>query len=1257
MSSTKPDSLRILFDLQACQTPGSAHRGVGRYSSSLFETVASLADQREVFALTSNDLPHSYEPQKINPARVIAASALPDWHSKRAYEGGDQDTLDGIMLAALCQDIKPDVIHISHPFEGFGDRVGVFDPAQRVEGQIVSATLYDLIPLLFQEHYFQNQQFRRWYYARVAWLRKADLLLAISESSRQDAIRLLGIEPWRIVTIHGGIADHFVPPVDRQQARNRLLQRFSLREKMVLYTGGDDHRKNIKGAIRAFAKLKADLRKNTLLVIVCTMQPERKQIYLDVARDHGLAKDDILITGFVEEQDLIDFYGVCDLFLFPSLYEGLGLPVLEAMACGAPVMGGNNSSIRELIVREDALFDAADDYDIAEHIRQVLTDKDFAADLRKYGQQRAAEFSWQQTAELALAAFDEALSRARYSGVESVQSGWLPRKRLAILSPLPPCQSGIADYNAQFLPFLARHFEIDLFVEGYVVSDEILSSQFRIFDSKDFAQVAASYDSILYEFGNSEFHAHMLPLLEKFPGVVGLHDAYLSGLFGYLDFHMGDTGSYAKEMLAAHGPQARRYFAPSEVCIDPIGGTMVELPCTKRVLDRALGVISHSVFNLDMARAHYPQGWLAPYRIIPQMVVLPNQTTDKERQAIREEFGFQPDDFLVVTFGHVAWTKWGDRLLDAFLNSLLRDQPKAHLLFVGALADDDFGQRLSKTIRKAGLGRRIQITGYQTTEDYNRYLQIADLALQLRTKSRGGTPKGVLDCLAYGVPVIVNNDASYTDYPDDVVIKLDPEPEIAAITEKLESLYAHPDQRTAYAKRGRQYVAEIHDPTQSAAAYAAALHEFSARERAGKDEQRADTLAPLIAGTAAPAAAAKEAAEWLNSRERPAWVRRRLYIDVSHIVQTDHETGIPRVVKEIVRALYTSQFAGFEPIAVELKEGDLYAAQDWLEAKGLLAPSELPCGSGSQIEFQRGDLLLMLDSSWARYSEFQPVFDRARQAHVPVITTVYDLLPITLPPEYVVEGGREWFEGWFCEAVDSSDGLLCISKAVASDVVAYVEEHCPKKESLKVGYWHLGANFDQSGSEGGIATHISDVKESPYLLVVGTIEPRKSHALIVETMERLWAQGVALNLCIAGKEGWLVDELMARIRSHPERGKQLFFYESPNDSEIAALYRDAAGLIFLSAGEGFGLPLVEAAHYGIPIICSDIPVFREIAGEYATYVTLDGPESVSKEILKWWELRELGKLPDTKNIPRLTWDESAEQLLEVVFEENWFWRK
>jgi len=1246
--------MRLLIDLQAGQTSGSAHRGVGRYSTALVNAVAAACAPRDLRVLTSKLLPHESVGVHVSKNRFIALPSLPDWQVKRDFSGGDRDTLDSIAYTSVIQRWKPDVVHVSHVFEGLGDRVPLPDPNSRAPGQVFSATLYDLIPLVFQDHYFKLPGLKAWYYARMKWIRQADLLLAISESTRQDAINLLGLEPWRVVTIHGGVGEQFQPPVDPKASLRQLKSRYGVRDQFVLYTGGDDFRKNVEGAIEGFAAVAPKLRANRQLVIVCSMPDERKRHFLNAALSHGLKEDQILITGFVPESDLVSFYGACELFLFPSLYEGLGLPILEAMACGAPAIGGDNSSIREIISREDALFDAKSATSIAECITRVLADPAHATDLRRQGLSRVRDFTWSSTGSRAIAAFDEALLRARTEGTRIAVHGWLSRKRLAVLSPLPPLRTGIADYTAGFLPHLARHFDIDLYVDGYVVESDELNASFRIFDTADFERAASSYDAILYEFGNSEFHVNMLRLIERFPGVVGLHDGYLSGLYRYVAMIHHQPSEYHAAMLTAHGPRARRILAPAFGNPDPDEAAMIELPCTKAVIDMATGLISHSPFNLALARENFPQGWCAPYRTIPQVVACPPATSPTHRAKVRAKLGFNERDFVVVSFGHVAWTKWGDRMLQAFLVSDLRDVDSVHLVFAGELSKDEFGASLQRAVDAARLKKRIRVTGYLTDDGYQEYLQIADLAVQLRTKSRGGTPKGVLDCLAHSVPVIVNNDASYVDYPPSVVIKLSASPTIEEIADVLQRAHRDSAWLASYAQAGLQYVSSHHSPSACAAEYAAAIEEFTSRQRLASSSYWIDAMAPRLAACPDVEAAIACGAQWLDNRPVPRFERRRIFVDVSHIAQSDHQTGVPRVVRETVRNLYGSSRGGLEPIAVELVDGKLQVANSWLTTQGLRLPQE-SSDDDQAVEFQAGDVLLMLDSSWARYTEFYPAFEGARAAGATIITAIYDLLPLTLPPGNIVDGGAEWFGRWLKSAVESSDGLVCISRAVADELAGHIERNDLGHAGLKVGFWHLGADFAPVSQESECSSEVADLASHRYLLMIGTIEPRKSHALALNACEEMWNRNIDLHLVIAGKKGWLVDQLMETLRAHPQRGKRLHLLESPTDHDIEALYRHASGLLFISKGEGFGLPLVEAANHGVPIICSDLPVFREIAGDVATYVRMQDATVLAEELTSWLRRFEGKRLPDTRSMQRLTWAQSTEKLLEIIVDDTWVW--
>jgi glycosyltransferase involved in cell wall biosynthesis len=1255
-------SIRLLVDLQACQTAGSAKRGVGRYSQALFEAMAAAAQPRQLFGLLGAQ--HSTVPElnKFPRSRLLWSKPLPDFKTGRFYLGGEQDSIDSCLYNSVSSAISPDIIHVSHVFEGFGERVAVPRVLDRPPGQVISATLYDLIPLRFPDHYFRSPEFKRWYHNRLSFYHQADLLLAISEASRRDAIELLGLAPEKIVTILGGVSKHFRPVADRSARKAELLKQYGLaRPGIILYAGGDDHRKNLKGAIEAFAQIPEDLRKKNQLVVICAMEAQRQEYFRSIAQKIGLLTEDVHFVGFVSEEDLVGFYSVCDVFFFPSLYEGLGFPVIEAMACGAPVLCGNNSSLVELVDRQDAQFDSSVPQSIAQKLTAALADTGFAEDLRRYGRERARNFDWDVVARRALDAFDDALARKRTSLVAAAFSSVLPKTRMAMLTPLPPCKSGIADYNAQFLPYLSEHFDIDLFVDGYACSEISINSAFRIFDAQDFRKTAAAYDVILYEFGNSEYHNYMLQLLEEFPGVVGLHDAYLSGMIGHVSGLFGKRGRehpewrrFPQEMLYSHGSGARRHFAPVQANPDAIGAAMIDLPCTKRVIDQAIGVISHSRFNLQLAHQLYPQGWLAPYRIIPQMIRAHSLGNPIENKAFRTAKGFGEDDFIITTFGHIAWNKCGDRLLKAFVRPELAGDRRVHLVFAGELAKDSFGLSLENSIQKSGLRDRIRITEYLSEEDYKSYLRISDVAVQLRMKSRGGTPRGVLDCMSNGLPVVLNNEASYEDYPDDVVVKLSANPEPEEIAAAIARLQKNPDLRKMVGDRGNLHVRKHHDPSRIAAEYAGAIHEFMARHEATKVGQFIRGIAPHLTNLPDTAVAAELASTYFEARPRPSFSRPRLIIDVSHIAQSDHGTGIPRVVRETVRAAYCSPRKGFEAIAVQRSGDEIVPAIGWLDQQKLLLPHEVETRDIAPIEFANGDHLLMLDSSWAEFAKFAPVFSAARLARVPVTTAIYDLLPITLPAGNIVEGGRAWFEKWLHSAIASSDGLVCISKSVADELIDFITGNKLARAGLKVGWWHLGSDLPTK-SEPDKTSQVRNLSNTLFCLMVGTIEPRKNHALVLDAFELIWAGGSDLKLVIAGKPGWLVDDLMQRMRSHSELGKRLFIFDAPADAEISFLYKKAALLLFVSKGEGFGLPLVEAAHYGTPIVCSRIPSFVEITQENAIYVGIDSPQILATEIAGAWKQIQARTAPNSNAINRLSWEQSTEQLLKVVIDDNWYW--
>ena len=188
------------------------------------------------------------------------------------------------------------------------------------------------------------------------------------------------------------------------------------------------------------------------LLIAGKINDGERQRLRDLARRHGLAPDEMVLTGYVSDADLIDLYRGAALFVFPSLHEGFGLPALEAMACGALVIGADSTSVPEVIGNPEALFDPRDPAAIAARIRQVLDDPALQARLREHGAVQARKFSWDHSARRAIAALEA------HAAAPAPDTNDKPR--IAFLSPLPPERTGVADYAVRLV--LATHPEYEL---------------------------------------------------------------------------------------------------------------------------------------------------------------------------------------------------------------------------------------------------------------------------------------------------------------------------------------------------------------------------------------------------------------------------------------------------------------------------------------------------------------------------------------------------------------------------------------------------------------------------------------------------------------------------------------------------------------------------------------------------------------------------------------------------------------------------
>ena len=265
------------------------------------------------------------------------------------------------------------IYHVLSPFE-LAVPAGELWPSWAAEGGLrLVVTLFDLIPLLFPGRYLTDVGQRRRYHARLELVRAADAVLAISETTRQDAISLLGLPPSRVVSVGTGVSPVFRPPPSREAGVVAALAAVpELRPPFVLCVGGEDDRKNIEGVLRGYALAPPAVRAGFQLVVTCAMTPGYRSRLAALAGDLGVGEH-VLLTGFVADEVLVALYQAASLLVFASLYEGFGLPVAEAMACGTPAIASGTSALAE-VADPAGWFDPLDPAAIGAAIHRGLLD-------------------------------------------------------------------------------------------------------------------------------------------------------------------------------------------------------------------------------------------------------------------------------------------------------------------------------------------------------------------------------------------------------------------------------------------------------------------------------------------------------------------------------------------------------------------------------------------------------------------------------------------------------------------------------------------------------------------------------------------------------------------------------------------------------------------------------------------------------------------------------------------------------------------
>ena len=1234
--------MRIVIDLQAAQAQNRL-RGIGRFSLSFCKALVQQRGSHEIILLLSGLFPESIESIRREFSDTLVADQIVVWYAPRPLESCNSDTnwwraaAEQIRHACICN-LKPAFVLLMSWFEGFGDDALITLP-QDLKLYPVGSILYDLIPLVRPKEYLDhNPSFKRYYLDKVNQLSQMDLLLAISQSSRNEAISQAGILPDIIENISAAAEDFFVPIVVDTKVKDDLFNRLGISNPFVMYTGGIDKRKNIEGLIRSFALLLKPLRHQYQLVIVCDIREDDHLHLRLLAKTMGLSREELVLTGYVSETDLLLLYNLCHLFVFPSLHEGFGLPVLEAMACGCAVICSDSSSLPEVMNYPAALFDPCNESAICQKLTEVLSDPKIRSELKVHALIQAKKFSWQATASQAYKAIERCTERVKLQAATSL----VPAKpRLAFISPLPPERSGISDYSAELLPELATYYEIDVIIAQDEIADSWVNTHCTVGNIKYFLERADQYARVLYHFGNSTFHGHMFALLKQVPGVVVLHDFYLSGIVAHREVHQNIFNAWSHELYHSHGYHAvqERYAAHDTA------DTVFKYPCNLSILEAAVGTIVHSNYARSLFTKWYGKSSVNNCFVIPLLRI---PFAFQDRHTLRANLQLTDEDFVVCSFGVLGKSKLNHRLISAWLSSSLARDLHCILIFVGDYSSLEYEQLIKKAITQGICANRIRVTGWVSTQTYREYLGAADLAVQLRDNSRGETSAAVLDCFNARLPTIVNCHGSLADLPADTCYQLSEKFTDVQLARALEMLWIDQSVRQVLAVNAKTYLEVDHVPSKCALQYRNAIEKMY--------EPNATQVTQLIERIAqnVPSKLGIESIDQIANSVAKTMLQpyhtKQILVDISELVQRDSRSGIQRVVRSILKEWLENPPAGYriEPVYATLNHGYRYARQYTL---GFLdCPQNVL--QDDWIEFYPGDHFIGLDLQPQVVISKEVFYKTLRQAGVKVQFVVYDLLPV-LMPQYFVEAAKPLYESWL-SVVAQSHEVLCISNSV-SEQFKYWQLFQPSLPpyQAKSSWFHLGADVGASVPTSGIPKDglglLKDFDSRTNFLMVGTLEPRKGHHQVLDAFDELWKRGEQVNLIIVGKQGWMVNELLEKMTRHPQFNQKLFWLAAISDEYLELLYNKCQCLIVASEGEGFGLPLIEAAMHGLPIIARDIPVFREVAGEHAFYFS-GGPTQIAGAIKEWFSLFVNKTHPKSDQISWKTWKQSAHSLLGLVLE-------